>query len=142
MARILGIDYGERRIGLALSDPTGIIARPLLTLDQKEDSDWNSTLLAICREQEVGSIVVGYPLNMKGEKSPQTDKVDQFILLLKKITPLPVHTYDERLTSVAAKRELVRQGIKTGHDKGAVDQTAAALLLQDYLDWKALRSGP
>ena len=142
MARILGIDYGERRIGLALSDPTGIIARPLLTLDQKEDSDWNSTLLAICREQEVGSIVVGYPLNMKGEKSPQTDKVDQFILLLKKITPLPVHTYDERLTSVAAKRELVRQGIKTGHDKGAVDQTAAALLLQDYLDAKALRSGP
>ena len=142
MARILGIDYGERRIRLALSDPTGIIARPLLTLDQKEDSDWNSTLLAICREQEVGSIVVGYPLNMKGEKSPQTDKVDQFILLLKKITPLPVHTYDERLTSVAAKRELVRQGIKTGHDKGAVDQTAAALLLQDYLDAKALRSGP
>lgn len=142
MARILGIDYGERRIGLALSDPTGIIARPLLTLDQKEDSDWNSTLLAICREQEVGSIVVGYPLNMKGEKSPQTDKVDQFILLLKKITPLPVHTYDERLTSVAARRELVRQGIKTGHDKGAVDQTAAALLLQDYLDAKALRSGP
>ena len=142
MARILGIDYGERRIGLALSDPTGIIARPLLTLDQKEDSDWNSTLLAICQEQEVGSIVVGYPLNMKGEKSPQTDKVDQFILLLKKITPLPVHTYDERLTSVAAKRELVRQGIKTGHDKGAVDQTAAALLLQDYLDAKALRSGP
>ena len=142
MARILGIDYGERRIGLALSDPTGIIARPLLTLDQKEDNDWNSTLLAICQEQEVGSIVVGYPLNMKGEKSPQTDKVDQFILLLKKITPLPVHTYDERLTSVAAKRELVRQGIKTGHDKGAVDQTAAALLLQDYLDAKALRSGP
>lgn len=142
MARILGIDYGERRIGLALSDPTGIIARPLLTLDQKEDSDWNSTLLAICREQEVGSIVVGYPLNMKGEKSPQTDKVDQFILLLKKITPLPVHTYDERLTSVAARRELVRQGIKTRHDKGAVDQTAAALLLQDYLDAKALRSGP
>ena len=142
MARILGIDYGERRIGLALSDPTGIIARPLLTLDQKEDSDWNSTLLAICQEQEVGSIVVGYPLNMKGEKSPQTDKVDQFILLLKKITPLPVHTYDERLTSVAAKRELVRQGIKTGHDKGAVDQTAAALLLQDYLNAKALRSGP
>ena len=142
MARILGIDYGERLIGLALSDPTGIIARPLLTLDQKEDNDWNSTLLAICQEQEVGSIVVGYPLNMKGEKSPQTDKVDQFILLLKKITPLPVHTYDERLTSVAAKRELVRQGIKTGHDKGAVDQTAAALLLQDYLDAKALRSGP
>ncbi|MCH7575437.1 MAG: Holliday junction resolvase RuvX [Candidatus Marinimicrobia bacterium] len=142
MARILGIDYGERRIGLALSDPTGIIARPLLTLDQKEDSDWNSALLAICREQEVGSIVVGYPLNMKGEKSPQTDKVDQFILLLRKITPLPVHTYDERLTSVAAKRELVRQGIKTGHDKGAVDRTAAALLLQDYLDAKALRSGP
>ena len=142
MARILGIDYGERRIGLALSDPTGIIARPLRTLDQKEDSDWSSALLAIFREQEVGSIVVGYPLNMKGEKSPQTDKVDRFILLLRKITPLPVHTYDERLTTVAAKRELVRQGIKTGHDKGAVDQTAAALLLQDYLDAKALRSGP
>lgn len=126
---------------MALSDPSGIIARPLLTIDQKETGDWSAPLLAICREQEVGAIVVGYPLNMKGEKSPQTEMVDRFILQLKELTPLPVHTYDERLTTVAAKRSLVLQGIKTGHDKGAVDQTAAALLLQDYLDAQAIRSG-
>ena len=139
MPRILGIDYGERRIGLAVSDPMGIIARPLKTIDQKLDGDWRASLPAIFRDQEIGAIVVGYPLNMKGARSPQTDKVDQFILALKEITDLPVHTYDERLTSVAAKRELVRQGIKTGHDKGAIDQTAAALLLQDYIDAAALR---
>ena len=138
MARILGIDYGERRIGLALSDTMAVIARPLTTVTHHAAGEWQQPLLNILEEQEIGAIVVGYPLNMKGEKSAQTRQVDRFIEALKKITSLPIHTYDERLTSVAAKRSLALQGIKTGHNKGAVDQTAAAILLQDYLDWSAL----
>ncbi len=134
MPRILGIDYGDKRIGLAVSDSMAIIAQPLVTLVQDKPGSWWQRLEEILAQQEVITIVVGYPLTMKGGHSQQTDRVDVFITALKKRTGLPVHTYDERLTSVMAKRSLVAQGVRTGHDKGAVDRTAAAIMLQDYLD--------
>ena len=134
MSRILGIDYGEKRMGLAVSDPLSIIAQPLTTLFREESGAWWHQLEAIIAEQEVTSIVVGYPLTMKGTHSRQTERVDRFILALDDRVALPSERYDERLTSVAARKILIQQGIKTGHDKGAVDRTAAALVLQDYLD--------
>ena len=137
MSRILGIDYGERRIGLAISDSMSIIAQPLDTLVQDRQGGWRRRLEEILAEQEVVTIVVGYPLTMKGGHSRQTDRVDDFIAALKLQTGLPVDTYDERLTSVAARRALVAQGVRTGHNKGAVDRTAAAIMLQDYLDSRA-----
>lgn len=134
MARVLGIDHGTRRVGLAVSDPTRVIAQPLTTLERGESEAWWGQLAQIIAEQEVEAIVVGYPLTMGGSHSRQTGEVDRFISQLQARSGLPVQRYDERLTSVAARRSLIQQGVKTGHDKGAVDRTAAALMLQDYLD--------
>ncbi len=134
MGRILGIDYGGRRVGLAVSDPTHVIAQPFTTLDREKSGSWWDRLAAIIAEQEVEAIVVGYPLTLGGTLSRQTEEVDRFIATLQGREAVPVYRYDERLTSVAARRALRQQGIKTGHQKEAVDRTAAALMLQDYLD--------
>ncbi|MCH7858638.1 MAG: Holliday junction resolvase RuvX [Candidatus Marinimicrobia bacterium] len=134
MPRILGIDYGEKRVGLAVSDPLNIIAQPLITLIREDSVGWWHQLEAVVVEQEIVTIVVGYPLTMKGTKSAQTEKVDRFILDLGERMTIPIDRYDERLTSVAAQRALIQQGIKASRNKEAVDYTAAALILQDYLD--------
>ena len=134
MARILGIDHGERRVGLAVSDPSGIIAQPLTTLLRDPSDAWWEALGEIIAEQEVETIVVGYPRTLGGEVGSQAARVDRFISQLEHRWALPVHRFDERLTSVAARRSLTFQGVKTGHDKAAVDRTAAALILQDFLD--------
>lgn len=134
MARILGIDFGERRVGLAVSDPLKIIAQPLITLIRDAGDGWWSQLAAVISEQEIELAVVGYPLTMSGERGRQTQVVDRFIADLERKLALPVERYDERLTTVAARKALQQQGIKTGHNKEMVDRTAAALFLQDYLD--------
>ncbi|MFB0517335.1 MAG: Holliday junction resolvase RuvX [Candidatus Neomarinimicrobiota bacterium] len=134
MTRILGIDYGKKRVGLAISDPTHVIAQPLTTLTRDESGSWWAQLSAIIVEQEVESIVVGYPLTLSGAASNQTREVDQFIVTLQGRVTVPVYRFDERLTSLAARRALIQRGIRTGHQKEAVDRTAAALMLQDYLD--------
>lgn len=134
MTRILGIDYGERRVGLAVSDPTHVIAQPLTTLVPDDSEALWDQLAVIITEQEVEAIVVGYPKSLKGTSSRQTEVVDRFITQLQEQHDIPVKRFDERLTSVAARRALIHQGVKTGHQKAAVDRTAAALMLQDYLD--------
>ena len=134
MSRILGIDYGERRIGLALSDPMGIIAKPLETVDRNFNPDYISRILDTAEEKAVKKIVVGIPLTMKGGRSRQTEVVQQFIKDLSCSGNIPIVEVDERLSSIAAKKALHEQGIKTGHDKGSVDKTAATIILQEYLD--------
>lgn len=134
MTRILGIDYGERRIGLAVSDPTHVIAQPLTTLTRDDSEALWDQLAAIITEQEIEAIVVGYPITLGGTASQQTEAVDRFIDGLQERYSLTVRRFDERLTSIAARKALIQQGVKTGHHKGAVDRTAAALMLQDYLD--------
>lgn len=111
-----------------------IIAQPLTTLVRDNTDNWLEQIDTILTEQEVAAVVVGYPLTLKGEVSAQTREVEKFIEVLRTRIELPIHTYDERLTSQAARRSLILQGVKTGHDKGAVDRTAAAIMLQDYLD--------
>ena len=134
MSRILSIDYGEKRVGLALSDLLQIIAKPFDTLLNKNDNDLIKNILEISESNIVSKIIVGMPLTLKGKHSEQTKKVLQFINLLKDQTSLPIEQYDERLSSIQAKRTLVMQGIKTGHNKSEVDKTAAAIFLQSYLD--------
>ena len=134
MSRILGVDYGERRIGLALSDPLGIIAKPLKVIDRKKTSDYLSEILETAKEKDVKRIVVGVPFTLKGEYSNQTKAVQKFINEISGICSIPVTEIDERLSSVAAERSLQLQGVKTGHEKGRVDETAAAIILQEYLD--------
>jgi len=134
LSRILGIDYGERRMGLAISDPMGIIAKPFRVLDRKRTPDYISEILDIVAAQDIHKIVVGLPLALKGGYSSQTKVVQDFIDKLRQTGKISVVHIDERLSSVAAKRSLQEQGVKTGHEKGRVDETAAAIILQEYLD--------
>ena len=134
MSRILGVDYGGRRIGLALSDPLWIIAKPFKVIDRKKTGDYLSAILEIAKENNVERIVVGVPLTLRGEHSQQTEIVNKFIEELFSVGKIRVIPIDERLSSVAAKLSLREQGVKTGHEKGRVDETAAAIILQEYLD--------
>ncbi len=137
MSRVLGLDYGERRIGLALSDPLGIIARPLTIIDRKKTKDYISRISEIIFEKKITSIVVGLPLTLKGHHSKQTEIVLVFIDQLKSKFQIPIFSIDERLSSIAAEKSLHIQAVKTGHEKGRVDETAAAIFLQEYLDSKS-----
>ena len=134
LSRVLGLDYGERRIGLALSDPLRIIAKPLTIIDRKKTADHISRISEIVSERKITSIVVGLPLTLKGNYSKQTEIVLAFIDQLKSELHIPIMTVDERLSSVAAEKSLQAQAVKTGHNKGRVDETAAAIVLQEYLD--------
>ena len=134
MSRVLGIDYGERRIGLALSDPMGIIAKPLRVIDRKKTTDYISEILSTSKEKNANIIVVGLPLTLRGKQSKQTEIVLKFIENLTQLGKIPVVPVDERLSSISAKKSLQLQGVKTGHEKGRVDETAAAIILQEYLD--------
>lgn len=135
MNRILGIDYGDSRLGLALSDPLKIIAKPFKTLNNNDDL--LSQLKLIVKDNQITQFVVGYPINMKGEKTLQTKKVDCFIDLLDKNFNLVITKIDERLSSISAIQSLVEQGIKTGHNKSKIDDTSAAIILQEFLDQRA-----
>ena len=134
LSRVLGLDFGERRIGLALSAPLGIIAKPLTIIDRKKTADHISRISEIVSERKITSIVVGLPLTLKGNYSKQTEIVLAFIDQLKSDLQIPIMTVDERLSSVAAEKSLQAQAVKTGHNKGRVDETAAAIILQEYLD--------
>ena len=96
-----------------------------------------SILRLIVQKNEVIRFVVGYPINMKGENTPQTKKVDDFIIFLEKNFDLPISKIDERLSSVSAINSLIIQGVKTGHNKSKIDDTSAAIILQEFLDQKA-----
>ena len=134
MKRILGLDHGDRRIGLALSDPLQIIAKPFETIDLKFAKNIFDLLNSIIKEQNVEKIIVGYPITLKNKFSIQTKKVLKFVELLKKNVQIEVKLYDERLTSQIAQKSLIMQGVKTGHNKEDIDKTAAAVFLQNYLD--------
>ena len=136
MNRIIGIDYGERRIGLAISDLLQIIATPLKVIDRKKTSNFIPEIQDIVKEKKIATVVVGLPLTMKGTFSIQTEATVEFIEKLKKLLEVPVYTIDERMTSKEAEKILIQKGIKTGHNKSAVDQTSAIIILQEYLDSK------
>ena len=133
MARVLGIDFGEKRVGLALSDRLNLIASPYKTLQYISENDLIKKIKKIVFEKEIEIFVIGLPLNMKGEDSAQTKKVRRFKRLLS-ILKLPIFYEDERFSSLIAKNSLVLQNVKTGHNKSEIDRTAAAIILQQYLD--------
>ena len=133
MGRILGVDYGDVRVGLALSDTTKLIASPLKTIQNKNSGLLISELKEIISENDVESIVVGFPVGMKGQDTNQTVKVKDFTQSLSTLC-LPIFMEDERLSSIAAKKSLFMENIKTGHNKGLIDQRAAAIILQQFLD--------
>ena len=133
MSRNLGVDFGEKRIGLALSDPLKIIATPFKTLNGRSLKLVMKELEQIVTEQNVELIVVGHPLGMKGQETIQTKRVLEFVKQLRH-DGYNVKLEDERLSSVSAKNVMIELGIKTGHNKDLIDQTSAAIILQQYLD--------
>jgi len=136
MTRILSIDFGERRIGIALSDTERIIASPLTTLDTRQTGNPIEAIAHLCQEHEVGLIVVGYPLHLDGHAGEKAAVVDQFIETLKTATPsIPIEKVDERYSSLEAHALLKGRKRKKGRtDKNMIDRVAAALFLQEYLN--------
>ena len=134
MNRILAIDYGDVRIGLAMSDLMQIIAKPYKTIKNTDRDEIFIQLENIIEEKNIGKIIVGLPITLKGGHSEQTNKVLSFVKELQLYMEIDIATYDERLSSLQAKKSLIHQGIKTGNNKEQIDQTAAAIFLQGYLD--------
>ena len=133
MGKILGIDYGERRIGLALSDQTKSIAFPFRVIRNESLEFILEFLKKLCNEKDIESFVIGLPLALSGKDTQQTKKVRQFSRNIK-ILGLPVFLQDERFSSLSAKNSLIKQKIKTGHNKEKIDERAAAIFLQQFLD--------
>tara|TARA_A100001011_G_C14067641_1_gene738834 strand:+ start:198 stop:608 length:411 start_codon:yes stop_codon:yes gene_type:complete len=133
MGRILGVDYGESRIGLSISDQTKSIAFPLKTISNNSFKSLLEFFRTVVVEKNIESIVVGLPLGMNGKDTNQTKKVRLFSKSIR-ILGLPVFFQDERLTSVSAKKSLIKENIKTGHNKWKIDERAAAIFLQQFLD--------
>lgn len=139
MARILGVDYGERRIGLALSDPSATIAQPLPTLIRRAGKRPPvSRILQIITDNDVEAAVIGLPLTLAGEESDWTRDVRSFGEKLHVRADIPVYFIDERLTSIQAERSVRALGLKKSQreQKERIDAAAAMILLQLYLDQK------
>jgi putative Holliday junction resolvase len=136
--RILAIDYGRKRIGLALSDPLRIIAQPHGFLENNREFD--SKLLALIKDREISEIVVGLPQSMDGSESEMTREALAFAERLRVLSSLPVHLYDERLTSMQAERALIEGDMRREKRKLSRDAVAASLLLQAFL--KTLTPAP
>jgi putative holliday junction resolvase len=129
--RILGVDYGRKRIGLALSDELGMIARPLETIVRTNRQNDLRRLREICRKHGVGQVVVGHPVHLSGQLSPIAGEAARFAVRLQKELGMAVELVDERLTSWEAKRTVAKNGAR---QQFPVDDVAAAVLLRDYLE--------
>ncbi|HOG17215.1 MAG TPA: Holliday junction resolvase RuvX [Syntrophales bacterium] len=136
--RILGLDYGEKRIGVALSDELGLTAQPLMTLQRKSRRRDLEDLAQIIRTHGVERIVVGYPLRLDGSEGIQCEKVQRFITSLESAFGVPVVRRDETLSTRQAEEILAEAGVRREKRRELVDRIAAGLILQGYLD--ALRT--
>ncbi|HNR41424.1 MAG TPA: Holliday junction resolvase RuvX [Bacteroidales bacterium] len=136
MGRLLGIDYGTKRIGLAVTDPLNIFASPLATVPNHEFEEYLSGYL---KEQSIDAFVVGYPVKMNNQPGDTVRYVDPFIRRLGKLYPgIPVHRVDERLTSRMAFQAMIGGGLKKKDrmNKGIIDKLSAAIILQSFLEKK------
>ncbi len=132
--RILGIDYGQKRIGIAISDEMAIVATPVGTV---EESGVNAAVAAIAKivtEREVGKIIVGLPRNMDGSIGPKAQETLAFVEKLKTRSTVPIQMWDERLTTKAAERAMIEADVSRKKRRENIDKMAAQLILQSYLD--------
>jgi putative Holliday junction resolvase len=132
--RCLGLDIGDRWIGVALSDPGGILASPFSIIERTDDAQALAAIADIINKEQVGRVVVGLPLSLDGTLSGQAEKVNDFAQKLAEHIKIPVEFRDERLTTVMAQRLKRASGGKKGRGKTRYDSQAAALILQSYLD--------
>lgn len=132
--RVLAIDHGTKRMGIALSDPDGMIALPLEFIPAEPFRPFLERLKELIREKQVELVLIGLPRNMDGSYGPAAAKVREFVAVLKETIAIPIQTWDERLTSVQANRMLIEGHVRRKERKTKVDQAAAAILLQSFLD--------
>ena len=133
--RILGVDYGDSRIGIAVSDPFGWTAQGLETIGAKNGiEDILGKIQGFINNYKVERIVVGFPKNMNGTIGPRGEKTDEFIKIIEDKFGLPVIKWDERLTTVAAQKVMIETNVKKSKKKGLIDTISATYILQGYLD--------
>jgi putative holliday junction resolvase len=134
MIRVLGLDVGEKTIGVALSDPLGLTAQGIKTIERKGKKTDIEELRKICLEYTVDTIVVGLPKNMNGTIGPQGEKIMNFSEFIKENLDIPIKLWDERLTTVAAHKAMLEADLSRAKRKKIVDKVAATYILQGYLD--------
>src|SRR5512136_2856186 len=133
MGRLLALDVGEKRVGVALCDETQTLARPLLTIQRASKKEDFARLAAVCREHAIEKVIVGLPKTLRGEEGPQAQRVRRYALELQAALNLPIEFWDERYSSVDAQERLASSSRKV-RAKGDIDSAAAAIILQEYLD--------
>ena len=139
--RLMGLDVGNRRIGVAVSDGLGLTAQPVLTLIRKKPREDLRSLARLARKYSCQEIVVGNPLHLSGDQGRQAAKTQSFAQLLADETKLPVHLWDERLTTVEAHRILYESGHPRTEHGALVDQVAAVIILQGFMDARSSGHG-
>ena len=132
--RVLGLDVGERRIGVAISGGAGLLATPYTTIQRRSQPQDIATIVRVAQEEMVGQIIVGVPLSLDGSVGPQAERTMAFFEALKAASPVPVKTWDERFSSAEAEQRLREAGISPSRNRGRLDASAAAVVLQAYLD--------
>jgi putative Holliday junction resolvase len=132
--KLMALDVGEKRIGIALSDESGLIASPRETLERKGARKDIAHILELASREGVAEIVVGLPVSLDGTLGPQAEKVNRFVEALRASTAVSVSTWDERFSTVSAERALIEADVSRAGRRGTVDRVAAALFLQSYLD--------
>jgi len=132
--RVLGLDVGERRIGVAVGDPTGIVVTPMPAIQRSSLEDDLRAVVRLAGDHEAGIVVVGVPISLSGRIGPQARLVQRFIRALAREAPVPVYSQDERFSTVEAERLLREGGHQPSRDKGLRDSASAAVILRAYLD--------
>lgn len=136
--RLLGVDYGDARTGLAVSDALGMLANGIGYIKAPVKREVADEIVRYANEYKVSRIIIGYPVNMNGTRGPRAEKVESLIELLKERTDIPIETFDERLSTAAAHRILNETGLKTKKRKTVIDTLSAQIILQNYMDSHAL----
>jgi putative holliday junction resolvase len=140
--RVLALDVGARRLGVAVSDPTGTVASPLATLPRRTPDEDASALAALAAQHDAGTVVVGLPLTLDGREGPAAKSVRRYLAeLATRLPRLDFRLADERLSTVAAERTLVGGGVRRRARRAVVDQVAASVFLQTWLDVARTREG-
>ena len=136
--RTMGLDYGSVRIGVAISDPSGIIAQPKNYLEAKPKKKCLIKIAAICKELQITQIVIGLPKHMNGDEGISAKAARLLGAAIVEVTDLPVDFLDERFTTISANNLLTESNIKAPQKKEKIDSIAAAIILQNYLDMKSI----
>lgn len=140
MGRVLALDVGDARIGLAISDPTGVLASPLDAYHRRDPHADAQAIAEVGRREGAVRILAGVPLSLDGRRGPQARKVLAFVRLLKATSELPVILWDERFSTVEASQRIRNAGGAPSRDRARLDSASAAVILQAYLDREAFRS--